>query len=660
MSKFFDALAGTPNQSANPYLTDSLDAPLAAQSAVPADSTASSASPDDPSRRALLAGSGAASVAALAGLPACAPLLGGGPLVGFEPIASSAEDAVRVPRGYDARVLVAWGDPIGDARGMPAFRPDASNSAAEQELQSGTHHDGMHFFALPAGSSNSSHGLLVMNHEYPDNGALFPDGTANWSLDKVRKSQAAVGCSVQEVRLQDGRWQLVRPSRFARRIHANTPMQIGGPAAGHPGMRTAHSPSGRESLGTFNNCANGFTPWGTYLTCEENFSFHFKPAADATKFEERYELSPKVRFSFRWGEADPRFDVARSRNEPNHFGWVVEIDPHDPQSVPVKRTALGRFSHEGATVVECADGRVAVYSGDDRAFEYIYKFVSSRPWNRQDRAANRTLLDEGTLYVGRFNADGSGEWLELIHGRNGLTAENGFDSQAAVVMFARAAADQVGATKMDRPEWIARHPLSGDMYCTLTNNTARGRPGREGQNAANPRAPNPYGHIIRWSEQGDHAATRFRWEIFALAGDPKHENAKVRGNLQGDLYASPDGLVIDKRGVLWVQTDVSPSVLLRKDYAIYGNNQLLAVDPVSRQAQRFLTGPRGCEVTGTCFTPDGRTMFVNIQHPGEVGAGGTDPGNPRKLSNWPDFDPRGRPRSATVVVRRGDGGVIGS
>ena len=642
MSKFFDPFVGTPN----PSQGASLDSLL-----------------DDPQRRTLMTGALAGSLSSVLTLQGCAALSSEstGPLMGFKGIGASAEDAVRVPEGYKAQVLVAWGDPIGDPRGQPAFQWNAGNSAEEQELQSGTHHDGMHFFPLPLGSNSSTHGLLVMNHEYPDNQCLFPDGMANWSLSKVRKSQAALGCSVQEVRLENGRWQLVRPSRFARRIHANTPMRIGGPAAGHPMMRTSASPSGREAFGTFNNCANGFTPWGTYLTCEENFSFHFKAPENPTTMEERYELSPKVRFSFRWGEADPRFDLNRNRNEANHFGWVVEFDPFDPNAVPVKRTALGRFSHEGATVTLCKDGRVAVYSGDDRGFEYLYKFVSSRPYDPNNRAANIGLLDEGTLHVARCHPDGSGEWIALVHGRNGLTEANGFDSQAAVVMYARAAGDVVGATKMDRPEWIERHPRTGDMFVTLTNNVGRGRQGAEGANPANPRAPNPFGHIMRWTEDGgDHAATRFRWETFILAGDPNHSNPAVRGNIKGDLFASPDGLFIDGRGLMWVQTDVSPTVLLKDDYAIYGNNQMLAIDPNTREARRFLTGPRGCELTGGCMTPDGRTLFLNIQHPGEVGAGGIDPTNPRRLSNWPDFRPDGRPRSATVAVRREDGGVVGT
>jgi len=642
VSRFFEPHSGIPNGSANPALADLIE---------------------NPRRRTLMTGASAASLAAALGLPGCSatPGAGGAPLIGFAGIAASSDDAVRVPDGYRAEVLVAWGDPIGDARGMPAFRWDAGNTAAEQELQCGIHHDGMWFFPLPLGSASATHGLLVVNHEYPDNGLLFPDAMANWSPEKVRKSQASLGCSVQEIRLRDGRWQLVRPSRYARRIHANTPMRVGGPAAGHPAMRTASSPGGAEAFGTFANCANGWTPWGTYLSCEENFNFYFKAPSEPTKMEERYELSPKLRHSSRWAEFDPRFDLARNRNEANHFGWVVEFDPYDPASTPVKRTALGRFSHESATVTVCRDGRLAVYSGDDRNFEYLYKFVTARAWNAADRAANRDLLDEGTLYVARCNADGSGDWIELTHGRNGLAAAQGFDSQAAVVVYARAAGDLVGATKMDRPEWIARHPANGDMFVTLTNNTSRGRDGNEGPNPANPRAPNRFGHIMRWTEEGaDHAATRFRWETFILAGDPKHDAPALRGDVKGDPFASPDGLMIDARGVIWVQTDVSPSLLLKGDHGVYGNNQMLAVDPVTREARRFLTGPRGCEVTGACMTPDGRTMFVNIQHPGEVGSAGADPADPRKLSNWPDHRPDGRPRSATVAIRRADSGAIGT
>ncbi len=613
---------------------------------------------ENPGRRTVLKGA-LASAVAMIGLPACTVVPSSA--TGFLPIAASGEDAVRVPEAYEANVLVAWGDPIGIPGAMPAFRFDASNSAAEQEVQSGTHHDGMHYFPLPLGSQNSAHGLLVINHEYPDHHLMFSDGARDWSNEKARKSQHALGCSVQEIRLSRGRWALVRPSRYAQRIHANTPMRLGGPAAGHALMRTEGSPDGKGCIGTFGNCANGWTPWGTYLSCEENFVPYFAPPGNPTPAEARYGFLPNRRYASHWSLVDPRFDASKNRNEVNHFGWVVELDPYDAAATLVKRTALGRFSHESAASAICRDRRVAFYMGDDQPFEYLYKFITARAWNPANRAANRDLLDEGTLYVARFAADGSGEWVELTHGRNGLTAGNGFDSQAEVVIHARAASDLVGATKMDRPEWTAVDPRSGDVYVTLTNNGARGGKDREGANPANPRAPNRYGHIVRWREAGgDAAATRFAWEVFALAGDPSHADEAQRGDVRGDLYAAPDGLMIDARGVLWVQTDVSPSALTKGEYSVFGNNQMLAVDASTRETKRFLTGPRGCEVTGACMTPDGRTLFVNMQHPGEVSAQGADPDDPRQSSNWPDYRPDGRPRSGTVAIRRNDGGIIGT
>lgn len=590
--------------------------------------------------------------------------------LGFQGITASQEDRVRVPEGYEAAVLIRWGDPVGDPRGMPAFRHDASNSAQEQALQSGTHHDGMHFFPLPrvpmtgvaarpAAQADSTHGLLVTNHEYPDYGTLFPDHVAGWSLEKVRKAQHALGVSVLEVVREGGAWRVVRPSRLARRIHGDTPMRLSGPAAGHEAMRTEASPAGLEARGTFANCANGWTPWGTYLSCEENFNYYFRGREAPTPQEARYGISARNDI-VRWSQHDPRFDVSRHPNEPNHFGWVVEIDPYDPQSVPVKRTALGRKKQEAAAPAICRDGRVAFYMGDDQAFEYLYKFVTARPWNPQDRAANRDLLDEGTLYAARFDADGSGRWLELAFGRNGLTPANGFRSQAEVLIRAREAADRAGATPMDRPEWTAVDPASGAVYATLTGNAARGRAGRPGADAANPRAPNRDGHLLRWFEDGgDHAATRFRWEIAVLAGDPQAADASARSDAAGDAFAAPDGLMVDPRGLVWIQTDLPPDAPAARR-AAFGNNQLLAMDPRTRELRRFLTGPRGCEITGACLTPDARTLFVNIQHPGEAGDVGVDPRDPRALSNWPDFRPDGRPRSATLTVRRRDGGVIGS
>jgi secreted PhoX family phosphatase len=330
----------------------------------------------------------------------------------------------------------------------------------------------------------------------------------------------------------------------------------------------------------------------------------------------------------------------------------------DPTHTPVKRTALGRAAHEGATVAQTADGRVVIYMGEDARFEYLYKFVSRDAVRPGGAAANRDLLDHGTLYVARFNPDGSGEWLPLIHGQGPLTAANGFDSQGAVLIQTRQASDLLGATRMDRPEWTAVDPLTQTVYCTLTNNSLRGQPGQPGVDAANPRANNTMGQIIRWREQGGLAATHFRWDHLVLAGDPKQARAQAQGNIRGDVFGSPDGLWVDPRGVLWIQTDVSTSALGQGEYANLPNNQMLACNPETGEVRRFLVGPNGCEVTGICATPDMRALFVNIQHPGEPANERSDPAQPLRVSRWPDGV--GRPRSATVVITQVDGGVIGT
>ncbi|MEW5864544.1 MAG: PhoX family phosphatase [Pseudomonadota bacterium] len=605
-------------------------------------------------RRALLAaGAGGAVLAALGG---CASKPKGvAPVIGFTPVPVSREDTLRVPPEYETSVLLRWGDPVGIPGAMPEFRMDASNSASEQALQAGMHHDGMHYFPLPRGSRNSAHGLLAINHEYADVRLLHPDGQENWSAEKVAKSQASLGVSVIEVRMEGGRWQVVRPSSYARRITARTPCRVSGPAAGHALLRTAADPEGRTVLGTFGGCAHGWTPWGTFLTCEENFQFMFADRGAIPPERRRFGFSAAGR-NYRWHEFDERFDAQRHPNEPNRFGWVVEIDPYDPSWVPVKRTALGRMKHEGAACAVGANGRLAFYMGDDQAFEYVYKFVPARRWSSPERDANRDMLDEGTLYVARFHADGSGEWLPLVHGLGPLTAANGFRDQGEVVVKARFAADLLGATKMDRPEWIVPHPVTGEVYCACTNNAARGHGANEGPNPANRRPNNVMGHIIRWREAGnDPAATRFAWDIFVEAGDPAQPEPHKKGNIRGDIFGSPDGLWIDSMGTLWVQTDMSGSLMLKGDHANFGTNQMLAVDPATGVFRRFLTGPRGCEITGFHTTPDNRTAFVNIQHPGEGWKA-----NPREVSNWPDYHPQGRPRSATVVIRRRDGGVIGT
>ncbi|MCU0835084.1 MAG: PhoX family phosphatase [Chromatiaceae bacterium] len=663
-------------------------------------------------RKLLLGGLGAAAVGflgapALSGISTASaapvarpkPPAGGFGGIGFDGIepntlANGLIDDVLLPPGYKYEVLYAWGDPIGAVGlkpGLPAWKDDASNTAAEQTLQAGDHHDGMHYFPFP-GARGSRHGILCVNHEYNDQLILFPDGVANWSLEKARKSQHAHGVSVVEIWVspRTGKWEVKRPSTYARRVHGNTPMQITGPAAGHDLMKTAADASGTRVLGTLNNCAHGYTPWGTYLTCEENWNGYFaNPTGDVEgvpgtdqKLEilggqSRYGITT-TGFGYLWHEVDERFRADLNPNEPSRFGYVVEIDPYDRASTPKKRTAIGRVKHENAELVVAKNGKVVVYTGDDERNEYIYKFVTSGKFNPNNRRANMDLLDQGTLYVARFNDDGSGEWLELTPNNPALSGW----SQAEICIRTRQAADAVGATMMDRPEWISANPLEkSSVYCTLTNNSNRGRTppssnnpdgtttagsARPAADAANPRggdaAPgvpsgNVYGHIIRWNEDGgDNTALSFTWDIFVLAGDRTRVEPRLQGDTIGDDFNSPDGLWFDSAGRLWIQTDASTS---SSSYAVggvnenIGTNQMLCADPQTREIRRFLTGPRGCEVTGVVTTPDRKTMFVNFQHPGEGGT--TD--NPTLVSNWPDRGPR--PRSATIVITRTDGGEIG-
>ncbi len=612
-----------------------------------------------PERRVLLRGGLGLSLAALlapvAGCAATGGSAAASPTIGFKAIPALRLDRLTVPDGYVTQVLAPWGEPIGAAgAAMPAFRFDAGNTAEEQALQMGMHHDGIHYYAL----DGSRRGLLCLNQEYVDDALLHPDAQATWTPEKVKKSQAAHGITVIEIERKSGSagdaWTLVRPSRYARRITANTPMAIGGPAAGHVLMKTAADPEGRTVLGTFNNCASGKTPWGTYLSGEENWANYFTAADTPTAHERRWGIRKAT--WYRWPEHDERFDTVRNPNEPNRFGWVVEVDPMDPTSRPVKRTALGRAAHEGAWVAVTKDQRAVVYSGEDARFEYLYKFVSRDAIKPGGAKPNATLLDHGTLYVARFDAGGRGRWLPLTHGTGRLTAANGFADQGEVVIKARQAADLLGATKMDRPEWVAIDERSRWVYCTLTNNTSRGAAGFPGPDAANPRANNTMGQIIRWLEDGDFSGETFAWNHLVLAGDPANPREGAKGNIQGDLFAGPDTIAFDARGLLWIGTDTSTE---HAEMARMGNNQLLACNPVTGEVRRFLSAPMGAEVTGCTWTPDGRTMFINIQHPGGgLKRDGTD--NPRRISNWPDFNPVGRPRSATVAIRRVDGGVIGA
>ena len=578
-----------------------------------------------------------------------------GPLLGFGSVAVNTADAVTVPPGYSVQVIAAWGDPAGLSGENAAFRFDGGNSAAEQETKIGMHQDGIHYYAQNASQS----GLLVMNHEYTDDGLLHSDGMKTWTAAKVRKAQAAMGVSVLEVAQKAGRWDVVRPSPWARRITGNTPIAVGGPAAGHALMRTAADPTGRRVLGTLNNCGSGRTPWGTYLTCEENFMMYFRGPTQPSAHDARWGMRAGEPSGYRWAEFDERFDASKNPNEPNRFGWVVEIDPSNPSSTPVKRTAMGRAAHEGATIATTRDGRVVAYMGEDARFEYIYKFVSRDRMQPGGARENAELLDHGTLYVARFDSDGRGRWLPLVHGNGFLIAANGFADQGEVLVKARQASDALGGTPMDRPEWIDVDK-DGWVYCTLTNNSNRETTGQPVTDVANPRANNTMGHIIRWKEDGDFDGTALQWNHFVLAGDSTQARAEAKGNVKGDAFACPDGLWTDARGVLWIQCDMSTANMGRGDLANLGHNAMLAADPRSGEIRRFMVGPAGCEITGATATPDGRTMFINIQHPGESPSERSDPEAPRRVSNWPDFRPDGRPRSATVVIRKDDGGVIGT
>ncbi len=613
--------------------------------------------------------------------------------IGFTPVPADTTpitDAVTVPPGYTARTFYAWGDPIS---GASPFNPGVAMTEAEQVQRCGMHHDGMHFFPFPtsgAGGVSSERGILAINHEYTDEGLLHNStavGTLTQTAAMTRASQAAHGVSLIEVRKVGNDWRVVRPSPFARRITAATPMRISGPAAGHALMRTAADPSGTEVLGTVNNCAHGYTPWGTYLTCEENFNGYFGTTVagfTATNLERRYGISASG-FGYRWHLTDPRFDVRVTPNEPNRFGWVVEVDPFNPRSTPVKRTALGRFKHESAAVVVGDNNKVVVYMGDDERNDYIYKFVCAGTYNPANRGANRDLLDSGTLYVAKFENNGVGRWLPLVFGQGELTTANGWVDQGDVCVRARQAADREGATMMDRPEWIAVHPVTREVYVTLTNNNRRrttphatdpvanaadgstlAGSARPLVDAANPRPDNRYGHIIRWRETGnDVAATTFEWDIFVLCGDSLNSAANLSGNIvdapNGSAdYGAPDGLWFDKDGRLWVQTDQQGDGA--GDWVNIGANSMSAVDPSTKMTYRFLTSPPNCEVTGVISTPDGRAMWINIQHPGEDWSASF-----KARSSWPDNGANGatgvaavKPRSSTVLITKNDGGVIGT
>ncbi len=649
-------------------------------------------------RRALLKGTLAASIGAMfGGLGAAAQSLAAAgaatsakSLLGFAAVPVSNADKVIVPKGYKVQVLIPWGTPL--TPDAPAFDP-LKNTGADQARQVGMHHDGMHFFPIEGKSpfeGSSSEGLLVLNHEYIeprfmhasavgkalDSDAVVLKDDGKRAAQECLKELNAHGVSVVHIRRQaDGSWAPVIPSRFNRRITGLTPMEIAGPVRGSDFVKTKYSPDGTHTRGTLNNCAMGVTPWNTYLTCEENWAgyfYHHVAKKDLPREQARYGVrhaeSKPASSRYAWERADNgadefvRFNVTALgadatqdyRNEANTFGWVVEIDPFDPTSTPIKRTALGRFAHEGVVFQPAQEGKpVVCYSGDDARHEYIYKYVSKGGYRAAAGKENAKLLDEGTLYVAKFNDDGTGEWLPLVFGQGPLVAPH-FTSQADVLVNTRSAADALGATKMDRPEWGAVCPRTRMVYFTLTNNTRR-----EVADQANPRVKNKHGHIIRWREANDDpTATRFTWDIFVLCGDEKDSQLAGKPLSAEQILSSPDGLWFDRDGRLWIQTDMSESVLNQGEFAVFGNNQMLCADPASNEMKRFLVGPIGQEITGVTATPDGKTMFINVQHPGattkpeEFAAG-------KLKSHWPHDGAR-YPRSATVVITKEDGGVIGT
>jgi uncharacterized protein len=573
----------------------------------------------------------------------------------FQPIALSEEDRVIVSPGYAAQVLIRWGEPLHS--GVPPFNV-AYQSAELQAQQFGYNCDFLAYFPLPQHDARaSSRGILAVNHEYTIPELMFlgyvPGSPTQAQVDVELAAHGVTFVEVVHPPVHGWRYRVA--SDFNRRITGETPIQITGPAAGHDWLKVSYDGSGTLVRGTLNNCAGGVTPWGTYLTCEENFHQYFAnadalPDDDPRKaIHTRYGL-PTEASERRWELHHPRFDLAQEPNEAFRFGWVVEVDPYSPHSVPVKRTALGRFRHEGATVVVAPDARVAVYSGDDERFDYLYKFVSTGQFNALRREANVGLLDEGTLYVATFRDDGTGEWLPLVFGQGGLTPEHGFASQAEVLINTRGAADVLGATKMDRPEDIETNPVNGKVYCAMTNNTQRTA---EEVDAANPRANNRHGHIIELTEDGsDPASLTFTWEIFILCGDPENpdDGAFFAGFDPSRVspISSPDNLTFDNAGNLWISTDGQPSTFEKND----GVYAVPVEGPQRGYVRQFLSGVPGGEMASLIFTPNNHTLFCSVQHPGE----GSVIENPS--STWPDGTTPPRP-SVIAVVKEG-GGVIGT
>jgi len=578
----------------------------------------------------------------------------------FTEVAPGLTTGDAVAPGYNTRIVLRWGDPV--LPGAPAFDP-AAQTGARQAAQFGTNNDFLAFLPLPPGSDTSDHGLLWANHEYSSPHMMFPGvepakAVGQATAETVAVEMNAIGGSIVELRRTGGQWRVVPDSAYARRITlAGTSMRLAGPAAGHPRLRTKADPTGASVMGTACNCSGGVTPWGTVLSGEENIHFMFSGESLGTPEERNHRrMGIGGAGGNAFGRFHDRFHLGKELNEPNRFGWVVEIDPYEPQSVPVKRTALGRFKHEGATVWVNPNGTVTVYMGDDERGQYLYKFVSIGRFDPANRAANRALLDEGTLYAAQFHADGTVKWLPLIFGQGPLTPLNWFESQADVLIEARRAAMLLRATPMDRPEDVETDPVTGRAYVVLTNNRDR-KPDQADK--ANPRAANIWGHILELVVPGegkgaDHAVLEHKWDVF-LMGGPADQGGTVRPGLPANVWpACPDNIAFDNAGRLWFSTDQGGE---QRKFGIGDGLWATETSGPARAVSRFFYRvPTGAELCGPCFTPDNRTLFVAVQHPGE-----DDPGSTfdKPTTRWPDNRPDMPPRSAVVAITRADGGIIG-
>lgn len=576
------------------------------------------------------------------------------------------------PEGYRRQILLKWGDAI--FPDSPKFDVATLDGKAAAR-QFGYNNDFTQYLPLPWGADSSDHGLMVVSHEYATPFLMFPglskdDYRDKMSEDQIRAVMASVGVSIVEVRKDGAEWQVVRDDKYNRRIHMGTEMAISGPAAGHDLLKTKADPTGTTVFGTISNCNGGITPWGTMLSGEEGamdvFAGDYKQLADQ-ELVERQGWDEDENDIYAAGRVEPRLNFETEANEWMRFDWVVEIDPFDPEAKPVKRTALGRMTHEGAQCCVAPDGRLVVFMGDDDDFEYLYRFVTRDPWNPTDRAANRNLLDHGTLSVAKFSADGSMQWLPLVAGQGPLTAEAGFPTQAEVCLKTRAAADLVGATPMDSPEGFIIHQGTGKLYVAMTENEDR-LPSGEGDarkqvNVANPRGPNPHGHLLeitvpRVGDKPDYAADHLTWDVFVLCGDPakKEDGAMFHpGTSANGWFTDPDNLAIDPAGRLWVTTDGPPPEGVAD--AVY----VMETEGPNRALPKcFYIAPVGSECCSPTFTPDGKTVFLSVQHPGELRMADNEDATSiaEAGTNWPDLTAGQPARPSLVVLSRADDGII--